>query len=379
MLVLHNSIIKLKGGTSMKEEEKRTIIHVDMDAFYASVEMRDNPSLVGKPVAVGGSSQKDVIATCNYEARKYGVHSSMSTFMAKQKCPNLIIIKPRKEHYKKISNEIMDVFREFSDLVEKVSVDEVYLDVTENKVNESDGELIAKMIKKRIFQKIKLTSSTGISFNKSLAKLASDMQKPDGLTVIDESNVDDILENLLVRKIKGVGAKMEHKMHQRNIYTGKDLLEKGCSYLLKEFGAAGGKFWLFISKLEVKKVIPDKKKKSIGCEETFSSNIGDMGQLEIEVGKLAQKVEKDLVKKGCNGKTLTLKIKYGDFTEKTKAITNDYLFSSENVLAKYGVELLKDVIEDGKKVRLLGLRVSKLKMDNEVSYQQEEFDFAKVI
>lgn len=359
----------------------RKIIHVDMDAFYASVEQKDDPSLKGKPVAVGGGSKRGVVAAASYEARTYGVRSAMSGFLARQKCPELIFIKPRFDRYKEISQEIRGIFREYTDLVEPLSLDEAYLDVTENKSGIPSATLIAREIRDRIFQKTGLTASAGISINKFIAKIASDINKPNGQKTIPPEAVSEFLLALEIRKFFGVGRVTAEKMHNLGIFTGADLIGKSPDFLNTHFGKSGMHYYQVVRGIHHSEVKPKRTPKSVGAERTFSQNLSSEIFMLERLDAIARELESRLKPKGRAGKTVTLKIKYSDFRLQTRSKTLPYYISSSSILLETSKELLyQEPLQNS--VRLLGISLSNLNTEKERAETSEnsvqvqlKFDF----
>ena len=301
----------------------RKIIHVDMDAFFASVEQLDNPELKGKPIAVGGSQARGVVAAASYEARKFGVKSAMSGILAKQKCPDLIFVKPNFSRYKEISHQIREIFYDYTDLVEPLSLDEAYLDVTENKVGNPSASLIAQEIRNRIFNELNLTASAGISINKFIAKVASDINKPNGQKTINPEEVISFLDNLPINQFYGVGKVTASKMYNLGIFTGNDLKQKSLEELANLFGKSGAHYYSIVRGIHNSVVKPDRIRKSVGAETTFFENISSEIFMIQKLEKIADELEKRLKKIDTKGKTVTLKIKYSDFTLQTRSKTID--------------------------------------------------------
>ncbi|MGO7186047.1 DNA polymerase IV [Rhizobium brockwellii] len=321
----------------------RKIIHVDMDAFYASVEQRDNPELRGKPVAVGGAGARGVLTTASYEARVFGVRSAMPSVTAARKCPDLIFVKPRFEVYRAVSQQIREIFAEYTPLVEPLSLDEAYLDVTEN----LRGMLIATEIALEIRAKIKavtgLNASAGISYNKFLAKMASDLNKPNGQAVITPKNGPAFVEGLVVKKFHGVGPATAEKMQRLGIETGADLKEKSLHFLVEHFGKSGPYFYGIARGVDDRRVRPDRVRKSVGAEDTFREDIDDLDLATSELKPLAEKVWAYCQAKGFSGKTVTVKIKYSDFTQATRSKTTTLPFASANDIIDAASVLLATV------------------------------------
>lgn len=358
----------------------RKIIHIDMDAFFASVEQRDNPEYRNKPVAVGGSKIRGVVAAASYEARKYGVHSAMPSKLAYKLCPNIIFVKPRFNAYKEASDIIMNIFKRYTDLVEPMSLDEAYLDVTFNKFNIPSAKWVAIEIKKKIWKETHLISSAGVSFNKFLAKVASDYKKPNGLFVIPPKEADNFIDNLPIKKIPGIGKVTEDKMNKLGIFTGKDLRERTRYYLAEHFGKNGDYFFDLIRNNVDNPVIPNRIRKSIGSERTFERDISEYKEMIIALHDIAERVAKRMSKSNIMGKTLTLKIKYYDFEMNTRSRTMQYYFDSENEIFDIATELLMIPIKPIKPVRLLGIQISHLNTELSRDYgKQLAFDFYGVV
>ncbi len=341
----------------------RKIIHVDMDAFYASVEQMDNPELKGKPLAVGGSEKRGVVSAASYEARKFGVRSAMSGAQAKRNCPELIFVKPRFDRYHEISKKIRKIFLDYTDLVEPLSLDEAYLDVTENKIGNPSASLIAKEIRERIFTEVGLTASAGISINKFVAKIASDYHKPNGQKTVNPEDVLDFLEQLDVRKFYGVGKVTAEKMYQLGIFTGKDLKTKPEAYLEEHFGKSGGYYYDIVRGIHNSEVKPNRIRKSLAAERTFNENLSSEIFMSEKLDKIAQEVARRLQKSKVAGKTITLKIKYSDFTLQTRSKTLPYFLSDKDII----LETAKDLLYQEKlsnSVRLLGISISNLNTEN---------------
>ena len=340
-------------------ERLRKIIHIDMDAFYASVEQLDNPELRGKPVAVGGSSNRGVVSAASYEARKFGVKSAMSSVIAKRNCPDLIFVKARFERYREISQQIRKIFFEYTDLVEPLSLDEAYLDVTENKKGLPSATLIAREIRNKIKAKTGLNASAGISINKFIAKVASDINKPNGQKTVAPEEVQDFLENLEIRKFYGVGKVTADKMYRLGIFTGKDLKEKDVQFLSQNFGKSGAHFYNVVRGIHLSEVKPHRTRKSLGAERTFSENISSEIFMLERLQHIAEEIERRLNKSEVAGKTVTLKIKYSDFTLQTRSKTLQYYISSKELILETAKELLyQEKMKNS--VRLLGISLSNL-------------------
>lgn len=340
-------------------DKKRKIIHVDMDAFYASVEQRDFPELIGKALAVGGSPDgRGVVATASYEARKYGVRSAMSSRVALQLCPHLLFVRPRFDRYKEVSQHIRAIFHRYTDLVEPLSLDEAYLDVTNDKLGIGSAIEIAQQIKKSIQSELNLSASAGVSINKFTAKIASDFEKPNGLTFIGPSKIIAFMEALPIEKFFGVGKVTAAKMKGKGIHYGKDLKQYTEEELTRLFGKSG-KFYFHIVRGEDDRAVrPNRIIKSIGVEDTFETDIFDIALLKIELQKLSHKVATALERKGKAGKTVTLKIKFSDFKQITRSVTGP-LYINTNLAIYSSVETLLEKVDlQQRKVRLLGVTLS---------------------
>ena len=329
-----------------------------MDAFYASVEQLDNPSLKGNPVAVGGSGERGVVAAASYEARRFGVRSALSSRVAKRKCPNLIFVKPRFARYKEISNQIRNIFFEYTDLVEPLSLDEAYLDVTYVKKGKPSATLIAKEIKQRILSETNLTASAGVSYNKFLAKVASDVNKPNGLFVVTPEQAQDFIDNLEVRKFFGIGKVTAEKLNQLGIWLGRDLKQVDRLELVRLFGKAGNYYYEISRGEDHRPVQPSRERKSVGAEQTFSTDLFYEHDLEKEMLIIADILWERITRSAVKAKTLTLKYKYADFEQHTRSQTISTWFASKEQLIAESKKLLKTGGGFSKGIRLLGLTVS---------------------
>ena len=342
-----------------------------MDAFYASVEQLDNPDLRGKAVAVGGSSQRGVVSAASYEARKYGVKSAMSSVIAKRNCPDLIFVKPRFDRYREISQEIREIFFEYTDLVEPLSLDEAYLDVTQNKKGNPSATLIAKEIRKKIKERTGLNASAGISINKFIAKVASDVNKPNGQKTVPPEEVLQFLEDLDIRKFYGVGKVTAEKMYRLGIFSGKDLKGKTEEYLTENFGKSGSYFYNVVRGIHLSEVKPHRIRKSLGAERTFNENISSEIFMLERLENIAEEIERRLKKSEVAGKTVTLKIKYSDFTLQTRSKTISYYIASKELIMEIAKELLyQEKMKDS--VRLLGISLSNLNTDKDDSKEEKK-------
>lgn len=329
-----------------------------MDAFYASVEQLDNPSLRGKPIAVGGQ-HRGVVMAASYEARKFGVRSAMPSKTAKEKCPHLIFVKPRFYRYKEISQKIRNIFYEYTDLVEPLSLDEAYLDVTENKMGIESANDIAREIRKQIFEKTGLTASAGISVNKFLAKVASDINKPNGQKTIHPTKVNEFLENLPIEKFYGIGKVTANKMYELHIFKGSDLKAKSLEFLENIFGKSGKHYYNVVRGIHNSEVQPDRIQKSVAVEETFWDDINEDEEIDEKLKSLSQDLENRLGKREIKGKTLTLKIKYKDFSLYTRSKTKEHYFENSEEFYKTAKKLW-ELRPFDKAIRLLGLSLSNL-------------------
>lgn len=338
-------------------DELRKIIHIDMDAFYASVEQRDNPELKGKPIAVGGSKERGVVAAASYEARKYGVKSAMPSALAYKKCPQIIFIKPRFDAYKKVSKQIHQIFKQYTNLVEPLSLDEAYLDVTSNKKNMKYAMDVAKEIRQQIKQTTQLTASAGISYNKFLAKIASDYNKPDGFFVITPKAAINFIEQLPIEKFFGVGKVTAKKMHEKGIFTGKDLKAKSEYDLKRWFGKSGNYYYHVCRGVDNRPVNPNRVRKSVGAERTFSQDISSIKHIIEALDNIIDIVIQRIEKAQVSGKTLTLKVKYANFKQVTRSYT-DVKFIALGKIPLIAHELVKEIPATEIGVRLIGLQLS---------------------
>ena len=359
----------------IKEPQYRKIIHVDMDAFYASVEQLDHPELRGKPVAVGGSEKRGVVSAASYEARKFGVKSAMSGVLAKQKCPHIIFVRPRFDRYKEISSKIREIFYDYTDLVEPLSLDEAYLDVTENKKGNPSASLIAQEIRNRIWDELELRASAGISVNKFLAKVASDINKPNGQKTINPEEVIPFLEELPVNKFYGVGKVTAAKMHNLGIFKGKDLKEKSLEELIQMFGKSGSFYYEIVRGIHKSEVKPNRTRKSIAAERTFSENISSEVFMLDKLNQIADELERRMIRSKTKGKTVTLKIKYSDFTQQTRSKTVvNYIQKKEEFMPIVKELLYQEEMKNS--VRLLGISFGNLDTEKkEPVWVQLKFDF----
>ncbi|MCM1169429.1 MAG: DNA polymerase IV [Bacteroides sp.] len=332
---------------------ERKIIHIDMDAFYASIEQRDHPELWGKPIAVGHEGPRGVVATASYEARKYGVHSALPSTRAKRLCPDLIFVPARFEVYKAVSLQIRNIFHDYTELVEPLSLDEAFLDVS----SAPSATLLAQEIKSRIFQETGLTASAGISVNKMLAKIASDYRKPDGLFVIPPKQIEAFVAALPIEKFFGIGEVTAARMHRLGIRTGADLRQWSELSLIKEFGKMGRAYYGYARGIDERAVEPNRIRKSIGAEETFAEDTDSRERLQEELTSICKEVWKRLTRHGFKGKTVVLKVKFADFRQITRSKTLPVVVDTPELLQKVAEELLDTVDFKESKIRLIGVTV----------------------
>ncbi len=339
----------------------RKIIHIDMDAFYASVEQRDFSEYRGKPVIVGGQpNSRGVVAACSYEARRFGIHSAMPSATAYRACPQAIFVKPRFEVYRQVSAEIQAIFRQFTSMVEPLSLDEAYLDVSECRLHSGSATLIAKQLKSDIKHMTGLIASAGVSYNKFLAKVASDMDKPDGLYVIKPEQGEEFVSQLPIRKFFGIGRATETKMHSLGIYTGTDLKTWSREALLARFGKVGNFYYSIARGIDKREVNSQRVRKSISAETTFTEDLSDVTEMLNQIKHLAEKVGNTLADKHLWAKTLIIKVKFDDFSQVTRSKTLECPFQSPALLEDDIKTLLESTEAGVRKVRLLGAGVSGL-------------------
>jgi DNA polymerase-4 len=349
---------------------QRKIIHIDMDAFYASVEQRDNPELRGKPVAVGGSRERGVVAAASYEARKFGVRSAMPSITAKRQCPELIFIKPRFDAYRAVSLQIREIFAEHTHLIEPLALDEAYLDVTENRKGIETATEIAMEIRARIRAETGLTASAGVSYNKFLAKLASDHRKPDGLFVITPKMGPAFVESLPVGKFHGVGPATTAKMNRLGIQTGLDLRAQSMPFLQEHFGKAGAFYYWIARGVDERPVRADRIRKSVGAENTFSADLFTFEDARVALAPIIDKVWRHCESAGTRGRTVTLKIKYADFQQITRSQSVRDVIDGRVALEEICLTLLKAQYPMAKGIRLLGISLSALSSAGAVAAEQ---------
>jgi DNA polymerase IV len=346
--------------TAADPEQTRKIIHIDMDAFFASVEQRDNPALRGKPVAVGGSRERGVVAAASYEARKFGVHSAMPSVIAKRKCPELIFVTPRFEVYRAISLQIREIFAQFTPIIEPLSLDEAYLDVTENRLGIASATEIAERIRTKIWAETDLTASAGVSYNKFLAKLASDHRKPNGLFVITPTMGPSFVETLGIEKFHGVGPATAAKMHRLGIETGRDLKAQTLPFLQQHFGKSRPFFYWIARGIDERPVRSDRIRKSVGAENTFLRDLHDFESMREALQPVLDRVWRHCESAGVRGRTVTLKVKYADFQLITRSRSFTNPVAGRGELERLSLDLLSALIPVPKGVRLLGVTLSML-------------------
>jgi len=354
--------------------KERKIIHIDMDAFFASVEQRDNPELRGKPVAVGGSKERGVVAAASYEARRFGIHSAMSSRLAYQKCPSIVFVKHRFDVYKEVSKQIRDIFYEYTDMVEPLSLDEAFIDVTENKLGEVSAIKMASDIKKKIKQRTQLTASAGVSVNKFLAKVASDLKKPNGLAVILPEQVIPFLEELPIEKFFGVGKATAEKMRNFGIKTGADLKQHTRLELAQRFGKFGSYLYDVVRGIDKRKVKPNRIRKSISSETTYSEDLTTLDDVKSSVRLLIGKLCKSCEKYNIKGKTINLKYRFSDFSTYTRSRTLGGYTNDQEIITDLTFEMLNELKDKMKPIRLLGIGLSTLNTQRKDN--QLEFDFS---
>jgi DNA polymerase-4 len=345
------------------KEEQRKIIHIDMDAFYASVEQRDHPELRGRPVAVGGNKERGVVAAASYEARKFGVHSALPSARAAKLCPDLIFVKPRFETYRKVSQEIRSIFYQYTDLVEPLSLDEAYLDVTLAKQGPPSATLIAKSIKAEVLEKTQLTASAGISYNKFLAKTASDMDKPDGLFTILPEEAEEFLEKLPIKKFHGIGSATAEKMKHAGIFTGADLKSKSLADLTRRFGKMGAHYYYICRGIDRRQVEPHRERKSVSAEQTFDEDVTTMEEFKHRLAPIMEEVYKRYEKHAVAGRTCTLKVKYSDFKQITRSRSADTPIRNRPAFDEMVQNLITPDLIQEKGIRLLGVGISNFEED----------------
>lgn len=348
---------------------QRKIIHIDMDAFYASVEQRDNPELRGKPVAVGGSRERGVVAAASYEARRFGIRSAMPSVTAKRKCPELIFVRPRFEVYRAVSHQIREIFAAYTPLVEPLSLDEAYLDVTENLKAMSSATEIAEQIRARIRSETELTASAGVSYNKFLAKMASDERKPDGLFVITPRMGPTFVENLPVGRFHGIGPVTRAKMERLGIRNGGDLKAQTLLLLQQQFGKAGPYYYALARGIDERPVCADRIRKSIGAETTFNADLFTLDEARVVLRPLIAKVWAYCEESTIRGRTVTLKAKYADFQQVTRNRTGESPLATQAAIEAIVYALLESLFPVSKGIRLLGVTLSSLSAETGGEHQ----------
>lgn len=345
-----------------------------MDAFFASVEQLDNPELKGKPVAVGGSSERSVVAAASYEARKFGVKSAMPSVIAKRLCPGLIFVKHNFSRYKEVSSEVFEIFREYTDLIEPLSIDEAFLDVTDDKKEIGSATIIAKKIRSEIKSRTGLTASAGVSVNKFLAKIASDINKPDGLFIIRPEEAEKFIEGLPVERFFGIGKVTAQKMHQLGIHTGADLKKWDIVSLVRNFGKAGVFFYDIVRGIDERPVEPDQERKSIGTELTYEKDLTSQFEIIAELYRLEKELMERVAQAGITGRTITLKIKFSDFRQITRSSTLLNYIIDFDTLHKELTKIRKSINLEGVRIRLLGVTISNLDTEDYDDRQLYLFD-----
>jgi len=343
----------------------RKIIHIDMDAFYASVEQRDDPSLKGKPVAVGGSASRGVVAAASYEARRFGVRSAMPSARAKRLCPDLVFARPRFDAYRAVSRQIHAIFRDYTSLIEPLSLDEAYLDVTADLRGIGSATRIAELIRQRIRDDLQLTASAGVSYNKFLAKIASDQNKPDGLCLIRPGEGAAFVAALPVRRFHGVGPRGAEKMAKLGIATGADLAAQDIAFLKAHFGSLADYLYRAARGIDLRPVRPDRPRKSVGAERTFAQDIATGPALRETLDTIADIVWERIERAQARGRTVTLKMRYADFALVTRARSVDHWVAGKAEFAALGHALLDEMLPLPQPIRLMGLTLSSLESESE--------------
>jgi len=342
----------------------RKIIHIDMDAFFASVEQLDNPELRGKPIAVGGSGERSVVAAASYEARKYGVRSAMPSVIAKRLCPGLIFVKHHFERYTQVSGMVMEIFREYTDIIEPLSIDEAFLDVTNDKQHIGSATVIAKKIRAEIKEKTNLTASAGISVNKFLAKIASDINKPDGMFLIRPEEAEKFIEELPVEKFYGIGKVTAQKMHKLGIHKGTDLKKWDMPDLVRNFGKAGVFFYDIARGKDDRPVEPDQERKSVGTELTYEKDLTTRFGIIAELYKLEKELMERMMHAETAGRTITVKVKFSDFRQLTRSKTLQYYIRDFETLHREVSKIRKEMNLEEVRIRLLGISISNLETED---------------
>ena len=363
---------------SDSDNSVRKIIHIDMDAFFASVEQRDNPLLQGKPVAVGGSAQRGVVAAASYEARKFGVHSAMPSVAAARRCPSLVFVPPRFDVYRAVSHQIREIFSRHSELVEPLSLDEAYLDVTQDRQQIGSATRIANLIRSAIFNETGLTASAGVSYNKFLAKVASDQNKPDGICVIQPHQGEGFVAALPVRRFYGVGPKTAARMGRLSIEVGADLRDKGMDFLLEHFGKSADYLFHAARGIDHRPVRPNRIRKSVGYERTYSEDLITDAQMCEALEKITEGVWQRIENNRVCGRTVVLKVKYADFRQITRSRSSEYYLTTRNQFAAIAQELIAPLLPVPKGVRLLGLTLSGLAESESLEATNRDLDISQV-
>lgn len=368
---LHRFVLNLP---SLLTPSLRKIIHIDMDAFFASVEQLDNPDLRGKPVAVGGSGPRSVVAAASYEARKYGVRSAMPTVTASKLCPELIFVRHHFERYQEVSGQIHEIFRNYTDLIEPLSIDEAFLDVTEDKLKIGSATRIGERIRAEIRKTTGLTASAGISFNKFLAKIASDIKKPDGIYVIKPENAEKFIDALKIEKFYGIGKVTAEKMHKLGIHSGADLRRWDLVSLVRNFGKSGAFFYDIVRGKDDRPVEPDPERKSIGTELTYDKDLVTNFEVIAELYKLEKELLERIDHSGTSGRTITLKVKFSDFRQITRSKTLQHFIKDFSSLHKAVTEIRKSIDLANTRIRLLGVTISNLETEDNSDRQLYLFE-----
>jgi Nucleotidyltransferase/DNA polymerase involved in DNA repair len=352
----------------------RKIIHIDMDAFFASVEQLDNPELRGKPVAVGGSGERHVVAAASYEARKFGVRSAMPSITAKRLCPDLIFVRHHFDRYEEISSRVFEILRDYTDVVEPLSIDEAFMDVTSDKKKIGSATIIAKEIRKEIKNKTGLTASAGISFNKFLAKIASDIRKPDGLFIIPPEDAEKFIESLPIEKFYGIGKVTSEKMHKLGIHQGADLKKWDLSSLVRNFGKAG-KFYYDIARgIDDRPVEPFSERKSVGTELTYEKDLTTRFEIIAELYKIEKELMERLENTETTGKTITIKVKFANFRQVTRSKTLQKYIRDFDTLHREVSLIRRSMKLEDVRIRLLGVSISNLESEDSEEHQLDLFE-----
>ncbi len=355
--------------------ELRKIIHIDMDAFFASVEQRDNPELRGKPIAVGGGDERGVVAAASYEARRFGVHSAMSSVKARKLCPDLIFVEGRMSAYKAVSEQIRAIFHDYTDVIEPLSIDEAFLDVTCNKKGMDLAVDIAVEIKRRIREELDLVASAGVSYNKFLAKIASDYRKPDGLYTIHPAHAQEFIASLPVEAFWGVGRVTAEKMHSMGIYNGSQLRSYSKAGLMAKFGKVGALYYDFARGIDDRPVVVERMRKSVGCERTLEKDLNRASLVAVNLYHVVLELVERLKKANFRGNTLTLKVKFYDFSQVSRSRTCSTALVKKDDILHVAKDLLSTIDYSLRPIRLLGLSVSNPEEEMKGRAFQLEIDF----